>query len=209
MSQPGSAVADPLTRATGDNDEMSSDPAPDGPIFGRSREIDDFAQLLGDTARSSISLVGGDAGIGKTRLVQELAARCRSAGGLVLVGHCLDLGDSAASYLPISDIARSLRELPIAADLAVGSLQPADSVRPVEFFETVATMFDALAQFSPVLVVLEDVHWADRSTRELLTYLFTHEVRPGVHVIATYRTDDLHRRHLLGFVFQMHCLRRR
>ncbi|WP_188836686.1 helix-turn-helix transcriptional regulator [Flexivirga endophytica] len=177
---------------------MIPDSAPAGPIFGRTAEIDDFAQLLGDRAQSSITLLGGDAGIGKTRLMQEIAAICREAGGVVLVGRCLDLGDSAAPYLPITDIARSLRELP-AADGVVSTerLVPSEGVRPVEYFETVATMLDELTGLAPVLVVLEDVHWADRATRELLTYQFTHDVRPGVHVVATYRTDDLHRRHPL------------
>ncbi|MGN6412512.1 helix-turn-helix transcriptional regulator [Flexivirga sp.] len=177
---------------------MISDSAPDGPIFGRSAEIDDFARLLGDRARSSNTLLGGDAGIGKTRLVQEIAAICRQAGGVALVGRCLDLGDSAAPYLPITDIARSLRDLPAAAGVvAVNGLTPGDSARPVEFFEAVADLFDDIAELAPVLVVIEDVHWADRATRELLTYQFTRDVRPGVHVVATYRTDDLHRRHPL------------
>ncbi|MFC6705298.1 helix-turn-helix transcriptional regulator [Flexivirga alba] len=177
---------------------MISDAAPDGPIFGRVAEIDDFARLLRDRAQSSITLLGGDAGIGKTRLVREIAASGRQAGGVALVGRCLDLGDSAAPYLPITDIVRSLRDLPTADGVeSIERLVPTDSPRPIEFFEAIATMLDELAGRAPALVVFEDVHWADRSTRELLTYLFTHGVPAGVHLIATYRTDDLHRRHPL------------
>lgn len=194
----GSALADPLEPGTGNNGGVTFDSAPDGPIFGRAQEIDDFARLLRDPAKSSITLLGGDAGIGKTRLVAEFASACRQADGVVLIGRCLDLGDSAAPYLPITDIARSLREVP-AADGVVSTecLVAKDGVRPVEYFETVATMLDELSGLAPALVVLEDVHWADRATRELLTYQFTRDVRPGVHVVATYRTDDLHRRHPL------------
>ena len=195
MSIVESSVTAPPAASTGDNGAMISDAAPDGPIFGRDGEIDDFRHLLGDPAKSSITLLGGDAGIGKTRLVQEVAAVCRAAGGIVLVGRCLDLGDSSAAYLPITDIARSLQALPATAGLQ--AITPADGLRPLEFFESVATMLDQLAELAPALVVLEDVHWADRATRELLTYQFTRNVPPGVHVVATYRTDDLHRRHPL------------
>ncbi|HWC23669.1 MAG TPA: AAA family ATPase [Flexivirga sp.] len=177
---------------------MISDPAPDGPIFGRAQEIDDFARLLRDRTKSSITLLGGDAGMGKTRLVREVTAHCRRAGGVALVGRCLDLGDDAAPYLPITDIVRTLRDLPtIDGIVSIDRLAPAASPRPIEFFEAIATMLDELAGRAPALVVFEDVHWADRSTRELLTYLFTHGVPAGVHLVATYRTDDLHRRHPL------------
>ncbi len=184
-------VSDPPKPETGNNGPVISDSAPDGPIFGRVREIDDFARLLRDRAQSSITLLGGDAGIGKTRLVREVATSGRQAGGVALVGRCLDLGDSAAPYLPITDIVRALRELPTADGTeSIDRLVPADSPRPIEFFEAIAAMLDELAGRAPALVVFEDVHWADRSTRELLTYLFTHGVPAGVHLIATYRTDD-------------------
>ncbi|WP_158607590.1 helix-turn-helix transcriptional regulator [Flexivirga caeni] len=177
---------------------MISDSAPAGPIFGRAEEVDDFTRLLGDRAQSSITLVGGDAGIGKTRLLQEVAEACRQAGGHVFVGRCLDLGESAAPYLPVTDIVRAVRALPATAELAsVAAIAPTEGLRPIEFFDAVTTIIDDLAQVAPALVVLEDVHWADRSTRELLTYLLTHGVPPGVHLVATYRTDDLHRRHPL------------
>ena len=191
----GSTVAPLPTTRTGDNGAMISDSDPEGPIFGRDGEIGDFASLLHDTARSSITLLGGDAGIGKTRLVQEIAATCRAGAGIVLVGRCLDLGDSSAAYLPIIDIARTLQTLPATAGLQ--TIMPAEGLRPLEFFDSVAAMLDQLATLAPALVVLEDVHWADRATRELLTYLFTRDVAPGVHLVATYRTDDLHRRHPL------------
>lgn len=186
----GSAIIGAVHPVTGDNDDVTSESTPRGPIFGRDGELDDFTQLLTDSAESSITLLGGDAGIGKTRLLQEIGATCRAEGGLVLVGRCLDLGDSAAPYLPIMDIVRT------APDIDPKTVAP-EGVRPIELFESVATMFDQLADRAPVLIVVEDVHWADRATRELLTYQFTHGMRPGVHLVATYRTDDLHRRHPL------------
>lgn len=194
----GSVVTGPPTPFTRNNGGVITDSTPAGPIFGRTGQLDDFAGLLSEPARSSITLLGGDAGIGKTRLVQEVAAVCRAAGGVVVGGRCLDLGDSAAPYLPITDIARGLRDLPAATGVVPTDFPTSTApVRPVEYFESVATMLDDLSQLAPALVVLEDVHWADRATRELLTYVFTRDVRPGVHVVATYRTDDLHRRHPL------------
>ncbi|WP_341870597.1 helix-turn-helix transcriptional regulator [Flexivirga meconopsidis] len=180
---------------------MSSPLAPTGPIFGRAFEVEDFASLLADRERSSVTLLGGDAGVGKTRLVAEVAQRCRDLGGRVLLGHCLDLGDSAGPYLPITEMLRQLRaaEPQRYAEAAAGlaGLQPGGTTNPTEVFDAVATFLEQLAQDGPQLVVVEDVHWADRATRELLTYLFTRGLPDRVHLLATYRTDDLHRRHPL------------
>ncbi len=198
MTSSGSVLTGPPESPTRKNGVVITDTEPAGPIFGRTEQIDDFAELLSDSAKSSITLLGGDAGIGKTRLVQEVAGVCRAAGGIAVGGRCLDLGDSVAPYLPIGDIARSLRELPAADEvISADRLAPADGARPVEYFENVAGMLGELTQLAPALVAVEDVHWADRATRELLTYLFTRGVPAGVHVVATYRTDDLHRRHPL------------
>ena len=66
-----------------------------------------------------------------------------------------------------------------------------------ELLDAVHGALDDLAADTPLLVVVEDVHWADRSTRDLLTFLFTRPFRSAVTVVASYRTDDLHRRHPL------------
>ena len=66
-----------------------------------------------------------------------------------------------------------------------------------QLFGAVLGMLAELAEASPVLLVLEDLHWADRSTRDLLTFLSRVLHRERLAVVATYRTDDLHRRHPL------------
>ena len=66
-----------------------------------------------------------------------------------------------------------------------------------ELLDAVHGALDDLAADTPLLVVVEDVHWADRSTRDLLSFLFTRPFRSAVTVVASYRTDDLHRRHPL------------
>jgi len=83
-----------------------------------------------------------------------------------------------------------------------GDATPVPAVNPAnldraELFEAVHSALEALADEAPVLVVVEDVHWADQSTRELLSLLFAWPFRSPVTVIASYRSDDLHRRHPL------------
>ena len=81
-----------------------------GPLVGRADELDRLAGLVGvggapsDDAAPAAVLLSGDAGVGKTRLLAELRDRAEAAGWRVLVGHCLDFGDSALPYLPFSEV---------------------------------------------------------------------------------------------------------
>jgi DNA-binding CsgD family transcriptional regulator/tetratricopeptide (TPR) repeat protein len=185
-----------------------------GPLVGRSEEIRRLADLIGLQGEPGGGvLLGGDAGVGKSRLIAELAVRAENAGWRVLVGHCLDFGDSALPYLPFSEafgalaaadagIANSLVE----ASPAIARLLPAhrllavpaetgEPTEPAALFDSVSAALTELGRNSPLLLVVEDVHWADRSTRELLTFLFTRQIRSPVAVIASYRSDELHRSH--------------
>ena len=94
---------------------------------------------------------------------------------------------------------------------AIGRLQPGRRVRTSadapsdggpgadrgELFEAVHALIDAAAEAAPLLVVIEDTHWADQSTRDLLGFLFTRTFTHQVALVASYRSDDLHRRHPL------------
>lgn len=160
-------------------------------------------------------LLGGDAGVGKSRLIAELSTRARDAGWRVLVGHCLDFGDSSSPYLAFSEafgrlatesvaVATSLLEarpaiarlLPARRLLGEGGARPEPTDRAA-LFDAVHGALAELSRQAPVLLVVEDVHWADQSTRELLTFLFTRRFDAPVAVVASYRIDDLHRRHPL------------
>ncbi|HSF03940.1 MAG TPA: LuxR C-terminal-related transcriptional regulator [Solirubrobacterales bacterium] len=77
------------------------------------------------------------------------------------------------------------------------SAAEAEDVARTELFETVHAVFERLASSTPVLVILEDLHWADQSTRDLLGFLFQRRFVGPVSVVASYRSDDLHRRHPL------------
>ncbi len=188
------------------------------PLMGRARELatlSDWVGITGTTPARAI-LLAGDAGVGKTRLLSELLAAAAEAGWRSLVGHCLDFGDSALPYLPFSElvgrlavedaeVVRSLAEVyPAISVLAPGRRMlsgagqvQADDLDRSELFEAVHGVIEGFAEKSPVLVVIEDVHWADQSTRDLLSFLFARPFRGTVALVASYRTDDLHRRHPL------------
>jgi len=184
-------------------------------LVGRDAELRELTGLLGVAARAGGGhvLLSGDAGVGKTRLLLELAEQVRAAGWLSVVGHCLDFGEGALPYLPVAEILdRIAATLPDVVDTvaraypALARLQPVrrtlgvaepESSDRAQLFDAVHAVVEAVAEKAPVLLVVEDVHWADQSTRDLLTYLFTRPFRGPVSLVASYRSDDLHRRHPL------------
>ncbi|WP_289231613.1 AAA family ATPase [Barrientosiimonas endolithica] len=82
---------------------MPAFPVADQPLVGRDADLAELVERL-EAGTSSVVLLGGDAGVGKTRLLTELTARAQESGALVLLGHCLDLGDSGAPYLPLVEM---------------------------------------------------------------------------------------------------------
>ena len=204
-----SADVSPLSVVSAIMEPMAIERTSTTRLFGRESEL---RQLLGavglvDDEQAAAVLLGGDAGIGKTRLLRELAVQAHDAGHRVVVGHCLDLGDSAMPYQPFAEAFASVAdsERTELADRfpALTPLLPwpdaegSAGVDRSELFASVVAGLDLLASTQPLLVVIEDAHWADASTRHLiryvLAYLFTHPV----HVVVSYRADDLHRRHPL------------
>jgi predicted ATPase len=189
-----------------------------GRLVGRDAEL---GRLLGQldaaaAGRPVVTLVSGDAGVGKTRLVDELATKARERGFAVLSGRCAELGD-AVPYLALADALRDATTGPSPGGLLLDALaarpvlsrllpdrnegQPAGGDVPglvqQQLFGAVLGMLAELAGASPVLLILEDLHWADRSTRDLLTFLSRMLHSERLAVVATYRSDDLHRRHPL------------
>ncbi len=187
------------------------------PMQGRERELGLLSDLvgLGDArAAGRFVLLAGDAGVGKTRLLGDLQSAARAAGWRALTGHCLDFGDSALPYLPFSEIFGRLAADEPETLAGLGSARPALShLQPgrrllsdgaagptldrAELFEAVHGALGSLAAERPLLVVVEDAHWADRSTRDLLSFLFSRSFLHPVSVVVSYRSDDLHRRHPL------------
>ncbi|MGP4014112.1 ATP-binding protein, partial [Streptomyces sp. 4N124] len=185
------------------------------PIVGREDELARLSGVL-ERARSGEAravLIAGDAGVGKTRVLDEISGRAAAAGMTVLTGHCVDLGDVGLPYLPFSEVLGVL-----AADerfAAVVAAHPAverllgggsDDGGRVRLFEGVAGLLADLADVAPLLLVLEDLHWADQSSRDLLRFLLSRGILQRaaggapthrLAVLASYRADDLHRRHPL------------
>ena len=134
----------------------------------------------------------------------------------MLAGHCLDFADSALPYLPFSEITgRMARELPDLFDdvatrhpallrLLPGQRMLSQATDPESIPADQAALLDgvhALAEAAgarqPLLLVVEDLHWADQSTRDLISFLFGRGFEAPVALIGSYRSDDLHRRHPL------------
>ncbi|WP_424637992.1 helix-turn-helix transcriptional regulator [Embleya sp. AB8] len=188
-------------------------------LVGRGEEVARLEEALGRGRGGDpcAVLVAGDAGVGKTRLLAEASARAAGAGMTVLTGHCVDLGDVGLPYLPFVEVLRGLDGDVPAGHPAVERLLRAgggaaeyagelpDSGVRLRLLEDVAALLGDLAERAPVLLVVEDLHWADQSTRDLLRFLLSRLLpqRPGaaahqrLTVLVSYRSDDLHRRHPL------------
>lgn len=161
--------------------------------------------------RAGVVLIAGEAGVGKSRLVAELGSRLTDP-SLVLVGQCFNLADRALPFGPIVQVLRTLhRTLDHATlDAIVGPAReelaallpelgtPArEGIVSAALFEQLLGLFERLSDRVPTLLVIEDLHWADRSTRELFAYLARSLRCASMVLVGTYRSDDLHRRHPL------------
>ncbi|XVX20065.1 helix-turn-helix transcriptional regulator [Actinomycetota bacterium] len=181
------------------------------PLVGRGTELSRLTKAAGiDSGDGGIVVVSGDAGIGKSRLIAELAVGASERGWLVLVGHCVGHVESTLAYLPFIELLGTIdREMPEAIEAvlpshpALANLLPArpDTISaPTDaglVAEAVHAALVAVGERQPSLAVIEDVHWADHSSRDLLTLLFTRGFSSPVSLVVTYRSDDLHRRHPL------------
>ena len=185
-----------------------------GTLVGRDAELARLRGLLHDAAagRAVTGLVSGDAGIGKSRLVAEAMQIAERDGFTVLCGQCAEIGDSVP-YLPFADafrtapppIEKAIKARPVLSRLLPdgdGQSQVADwaGLARQQMFGAVLSLLSELAADSPVLLVIEDLHWADATTRHLVTFLARMLHRERVAIIGTYRADDLDRRHPLRAV---------
>jgi DNA-binding CsgD family transcriptional regulator/tetratricopeptide (TPR) repeat protein len=153
-------------------------------FVGRAGELGklDGAVAAARARKGATVLVAGEAGIGKTRLAAELARRARDAGFEVLLGRSIDLVGTELPYQPFVDALRPLGD-PREVDDASGGSQ-------LRFFERTLSLLTERADVDPVLLVLEDLHWADTSTLDLTVFLAHNLDGLPVVLLATYRADE-------------------
>ena len=179
-------------------DVRSSSPTPPPPLVGRDREL----ALLHDRltaardGRGSLVLIGGEAGIGKTALADALCREAADAGAHVLTGHCYDRTETPP-YGPWIEIARRVQALPDAANAPpVPRLDGATS--QADLFAQARDFLVALTAARPLVLVLEDLHWADSASLDLLRFVARGIDELPLLLVATYRGEDVDRRHPLA-----------
>ena len=184
-------------------------------MVGRTDELAFLDAALRDMPAAL--LVGGEAGVGKTRLIREFldTARRTTPGLRVLIGGCLQISAEGLPFAPFTAILRQLvREIGVDGVTALlpggtpGGLarllpefgepdtEAAATEARTRLFDHFLLLFERLTEETPAVLVVEDAHWAERSTRDLLSYLIRN-LPPGLLVIVTYRSDELHRSHPL------------
>ncbi|WP_202862743.1 helix-turn-helix transcriptional regulator [Antricoccus suffuscus] len=181
----------------------------DIPIVGRATEVARLMSALERAAAGEATavLLAGDAGVGKTRVLREVTEKARNHEFVVAYGYCMDVGEVGMPYLPFSDLLNSLAdsgdhddvfaEHQVVRRLLRGGGPGLDQTSRLQLFDAVIALCAAISRKRPLLLVIEDLHWADQSTRELLRFLLSRIRDEHIAVVASYRSDDLHRRHPL------------
>lgn len=182
-------------------------------LVGRDHEL---AQVYGalevaSNGESRTVIIGGEAGIGKSHLVREALSDERVRSFIILTGACRDVGGSALSFGPVLEalrpLTRQLEEetrrtlldpvrdglagLPSVGDRSASSKALLAERSQAQLFELALALFEKVSEQGPVALVIEDLQWSDRSTRELLSFLVPGLTGSPVALVVTYRSDEL------------------
>lgn len=194
-----------------------------GRLVGREEELGALKGAMESmlSGRGQVALVAGEPGIGKTRLAQELLVYARLRGCLAVIGKCFEQ-EVTIPYLPLAEALRTmLREVPddqldtlisghaaelvkLVPDLAsrIRDLHPSPPLEPdqerLRLFEHVTAFLAAAARVRPVVMLLDDLHWADAATLQLLRYVARNVRSDRILLVGTYRDVELDRKHPLG-----------
>ncbi|HEY9292586.1 MAG TPA: AAA family ATPase [Microlunatus sp.] len=189
--------------------------------MGRETELARLASLRDNAfvGRAGSVLIGGEAGVGKTSVVNAFIAASQQErpGTQVIRGECVPLGGDGLPYAPIVGLLQDLSDLigqesmvqwaaggvaelgTLLPELAVAD-EPTEPARPqnrLRIFEAVVGVIERAARRAPLLLVIEDLHWADASSRHMIDFMLRAITDVPVMLILTYRTDELTRRHPL------------
>jgi DNA-binding CsgD family transcriptional regulator/tetratricopeptide (TPR) repeat protein len=200
-------------------------------LIGREQQLELMARALEDAqgGRARTVLLGGEAGIGKSRVLATALERARADGAVVLLGGCIGLAEGSLPFAPIVEALRPyIRELEgidgdgtpspdgvsrralsaVAAALGMLTEYPVAASAGAEMrpewarsrmYEAFLDLLRRLAVDGPVVLAIEDLHWADDSTRELLAFLVRNGQTERLLTLITFRSDELTRRHPLLF----------
>ncbi len=189
-------------------------------IVGRAEQRAQLVRILDEVIDdgSRFVIMGGDAGAGKTTVVEafvaDLFGQLADRKTQVIRGQCVPMGGEGLPYAPIVGALRDLvtqhgreqiREWAGAGREALGALLPDLGTAPREnddtirlrLYEAVTMLLERASENGPLVVIMEDIHWADESTRHVLRFLARALTEASVMIIATYRSDELTRRHPL------------
>jgi class 3 adenylate cyclase/tetratricopeptide (TPR) repeat protein len=192
------------------------------PFIGRDAQRDEVWQQWKAAAAGErrTVLLAGEPGIGKTRLARELAAAAAEQGAIVLFGRCDE--DPPYPYQPLvealrfyaanvaaddlkaqtagsaSDLARLVPEVAERLEGDETNITPDPDTERFRLFRAVARLIDEAAKSAPMLLVLDDLHWADRPTLALLKHILRDPEPAALLVLGTYRDTDLDRKHPLA-----------
>ncbi len=221
---------------------MTSSGQPGRIFVGRQREMDGLRAALDEsiTGHGRLAMMVGEPGIGKTRTAEELAAYAETRGAQILWGRCYE-EDGAPPYWPWVQAIRSYVELrntdqlqadlgPSAADIAeivpeisrkLTGLEPPPDLPPEQarfrLFDSITSFLKTTARSQPLMLVLDDLHWADEPSLLLLQFLAQQLADSSILVVGCYRDVELSRQHTLSetlarisreAVYQRHALRR-
>ncbi|WP_297776663.1 BTAD domain-containing putative transcriptional regulator, partial [Mycobacterium sp.] len=191
-----------------------------GPFVGRGRELEGLLSAWQSALAGGVStvLIAGEPGVGKTRLAGEWSQRADELGAIVLYGRCDE--DLGAPYQPFAEALRSLVPcmgtdrlrglrgveallsiVPGLADVVPDLARPAHSDPDTEryaLFDAVVALLGTASRSAPVLLVLDDLHWATKPTLLLLRHLLRFGEHARVQIVGTYRSTDLDRSHPLA-----------
>ena len=197
------------------------------PTFvGRAAELAALDEAFDSAAHGHTTtvLIGGDAGVGKSRLVDTWNERARERGARIAAGSCLDLGESGPAYVAL---VQALRELlgpmgTAAVDALVGSDrstlaliipelsgtgpgsdgQPSTPIAQTRLFDRLVRMLERASADAPVVLEIEDVHWADPSTRAFVIYLVANARHARLLIVATFRAEEAGREQPIASVLR-------
>jgi DNA-binding CsgD family transcriptional regulator len=181
--------------------QYPSPPSRQPVIVGRDREQELLRHLLGAALAGAghVVLIGGEAGIGKTTLTTWLAAEAAIWDVQVLIGGCYDLTSTPpyGSWIDLFDRFPLRDDPPTLTDLLKG-IATIDAVTNQEaLFAHVRAAVGSLAAQRPLLLILEDLHWSDQASLDLLRYLARDAASLRLLLVVTYRLDEITRRHPL------------